>query len=104
MTTTMKPTNATSTLTMAEVRMLVRELNSDRERIARSLSLAAELPANDAAGTVERSQVRYEAVVAALERVADGTYGICTQCGESIPFGRLLVMPEVTHCVACHRA
>lgn len=104
MATTAKTTNATSSLTMAEVRWLVRELNSDRERIARALSLAADTPANDAAGTVERSQVRYEAVVAALERVADGSYGICERCGEHIPFGRLLVMPEVTHCVACQRA
>jgi DnaK suppressor protein len=37
----------------------------------------------------------------ALERLADGTYGICDQCGEEIGYARLQVLPEATRCVAC---
>ncbi|MCI0546348.1 MAG: TraR/DksA family transcriptional regulator [Candidatus Rokubacteria bacterium] len=37
----------------------------------------------------------------ALERLRDGEYGICGECGEPIAPARLRVMPEVTTCVRC---
>jgi DnaK suppressor protein len=37
----------------------------------------------------------------ALERVVDGTYGTCEECGEPIARARLVAMPEVTTCVGC---
>jgi len=37
----------------------------------------------------------------ALERVDDGDYGLCTECGEPIPARRLLAVPDATTCVAC---
>jgi DnaK suppressor protein len=37
----------------------------------------------------------------ALIRVADGEYGICTECATSIPRKRLLAIPDATTCVAC---
>ena len=37
----------------------------------------------------------------ALARLADGTYGSCTACGQSIPFERLEAIPEVRHCIGC---
>jgi len=39
----------------------------------------------------------------ALERVSDGTYGICESCSKSIPIARLDVLPYVTLCVDCAR-
>lgn len=45
--------------------------------------------------------VRREAVTKALDRLGAGTYGSCTRCAAPIPFGRLLAMPEVTHCLSC---
>ncbi len=39
----------------------------------------------------------------ALERVEEGTYGICESCGESIPVARLEVLPYATTCVSCAR-
>ena len=39
----------------------------------------------------------------ALERVSDGTYGICESCSKSIPLARLDVLPYVTLCVDCAR-
>jgi RNA polymerase-binding transcription factor DksA len=40
-------------------------------------------------------------VAAALTRLDAGEYGACMRCGEPIPYGRLLVMPEATHCLRC---
>ena len=37
----------------------------------------------------------------ALERLRDGEYGTCQECGEQIAPARLRVMPEVTTCVRC---
>lgn len=38
---------------------------------------------------------------AALQRIEDGTYGVCLACGDDIADGRLDLMPEATLCVAC---
>lgn len=37
----------------------------------------------------------------ALERMADGSYGLCGECGCAIPFQRLKAEPMTQHCVAC---
>jgi RNA polymerase-binding transcription factor DksA len=37
----------------------------------------------------------------ALERLRNGSYGSCVYCGNPIPAGRLLVIPETTHCLGC---
>ena len=37
----------------------------------------------------------------ALERLKEGEYGICEECGEAIAPARLKAMPEVTTCVRC---
>ena len=37
----------------------------------------------------------------ALERVADGTYGICEGCECEIPHARLEAKPSVSLCVSC---
>ena len=39
----------------------------------------------------------------ALEKIEQGTYGICESCGKSIPLARLDVLPYVTLCVDCAR-
>jgi len=38
-------------------------------------------------------------VVAALQRIEDGTYGRCVDCGKEIPAARLEVRPEAARCV-----
>ena len=40
-------------------------------------------------------------ITAALERIADGSYGICQNCGEQIGPARLEIVPEATRCVHC---
>ena len=38
---------------------------------------------------------------AALEKEAEGAYGICEVCGQPIDPDRLAIMPEATMCVKC---
>lgn len=40
-------------------------------------------------------------ISAALESIEIGSYGICTQCGELIPFLRLQAYPTAKRCTAC---
>jgi len=40
-------------------------------------------------------------IVAALERLDRGQYGMCAECGEAIAPARLQVLPEVQTCVRC---
>ena len=37
----------------------------------------------------------------ALERIENGTFGICDLCGKAIPKGRLTARPHARACVAC---
>tara|TARA_R100000908_G_scaffold59405_1_gene35912 strand:+ start:9603 stop:9953 length:351 start_codon:yes stop_codon:yes gene_type:complete len=37
----------------------------------------------------------------ALENAESEKFGICTKCGNEIPFGRLEYMPHTTRCVNC---
>ncbi len=37
-----------------------------------------------------------DALIAALGRIENGTYGICTKTGEKIPKGRLMAVPHAT--------
>ena len=38
-------------------------------------------------------------IVRALEKIEEGTYGVCDECGEEIPPPRLRIAPESTLCV-----
>jgi DnaK suppressor protein len=40
-------------------------------------------------------------VLAALNRMDDGNYGLCTDCGKPVPEGRLEARPEAARCVQC---
>lgn len=38
---------------------------------------------------------------ATLQRLDDGTYGVCESCGKPIPLKRLKALPHASRCVAC---
>lgn len=88
-------------LTMDEIRWLVSEMNTERGRLERSLAISEEDTSGGAVAVQAETAARRDVLMTALQRVRDGTYGVCERCGQCIPFDRLLVMPEVTHCVAC---
>lgn len=45
--------------------------------------------------------VRANRLAEALDRLRDGEYGVCQECGEPIAPARLKAMPEVMTCVRC---
>src|SRR5437899_10504482 len=44
---------------------------------------------------------RVNRITAALDRLNDGEYGTCVECGEKIAAARLRALPEVQSCVRC---
>jgi DnaK suppressor protein len=110
--------NATSSvppptrLTAAQQRELEAELRRELTALDRRLaserqSESAEpraVAAHDVAAVIRATDdtaARRDLVASALARFEAGTYGACSRCGEPIPYGRLLVMPEATHCLSC---
>ncbi len=53
------------------------------------------------ASNLTRHQLQLKVVEEALRKLDEGIYGICEDCGESIPTGRLNVMPFALRCVEC---
>jgi DnaK suppressor protein len=44
-----------------------------------------------------------DAVRDALERIDDGSFGVCVQCGQTIPTDRLQAIPYTRWCMECAR-
>ncbi len=70
--------------------------------------LDAEDPSTDSdAATVlilvQQAEARLRRIEEALDRLADGTYGYCTACGEGIPLIRLRALPAAANCIECSR-
>jgi RNA polymerase-binding transcription factor DksA len=42
-------------------------------------------------------------VLAALNRIDSGRYGMCTDCGTQLPLERLEILPQVGECLTCRR-
>jgi len=49
----------------------------------------------------ERERQKLRQIEEALERIEEGTFGNCDECGCKIPIGRLKIMPFTTVCVPC---
>jgi DnaK suppressor protein len=50
---------------------------------------------------LEAADSQRRQIKAALQRIEDGTYGTCTDCGTTISEARLAVRPEAARCVEC---
>lgn len=48
-----------------------------------------------------RESAELDAVDAALQRIANGTYGVCIDCGGAIAAPRLHAAPETLRCMGC---
>ena len=68
-----------------------REDSSAQNASARELEFALD----------DRETTELDAVEAALQRIAAGTYGQCADCGVDIPVERLRAAPEATRCITC---
>lgn len=49
----------------------------------------------------DRDALALSAVEAALQRLEQGRYGLCADCGEAIAPARLALSPIASRCVAC---
>lgn len=49
----------------------------------------------------DRERQKLHNIDEALLRIAEDEYGICEECDEDIPLGRLKVLPFTRHCVKC---
>ena len=88
-------------LTRAQLRELHTDLERERARHERALLLATGAATPGDMTGVERTQLRLDAVGAALRRIDEGSYGTCQLCGDPIPYPRLLVIPETAYCRGC---
>jgi DnaK suppressor protein len=71
-------------------------LNEDSDDIShREADREMDMTLND------RELAELGAVSAALRRLAEGRYGACVDCGESIAFDRLKAEPWALRCIAC---
>jgi len=50
---------------------------------------------------MESEEVTLELIETSLERIEDGTYGQCEECGVKIPKARLNAVPYASMCVKC---
>lgn len=103
-------------LLRAEARRLQTDIALDRQQLdgrADSLPPAfddgRDEPANDALRDVDVAEVARRStalaeVEAALQRVADGTFGVCLRCGEAIDSMRLQAAPHSSSCLQCQAA
>jgi DnaK suppressor protein len=69
------------------------------KRVGDGTSLAVERLTQVAAH--EQLLVQSEHVARALEKLDEGTYGVCDVCGAEIPDGRLEIHPWAVRCVGC---
>jgi DnaK suppressor protein len=93
----------------AELERMVRGLEEDQQHRAEeegdftqhdSGDMSQSLFNRELDATVEQTmEKRLGAVERALQKVEEGTYGLCDDTGEAIPKGRLEAMPEAIYTV-----
>ncbi len=72
----------------------IRELQALRE--------SSDMPLTEQTAQLIQRQIRLlNQLDAALNRIKDGTYGICRSCGERIESGRLEAVPHTQMCLSC---
>ncbi len=75
-----------------------RGFNADSKEMAKELEDAEVV---DALGNEARDQIAK--ISAALLRLDDGRYGICTECAEPISTDRMAAYPYADECIDCAR-
>ena len=84
-------------------RVLLEEQRADcvRQRQTALVETATSMPDPVAMLRAGSMLFTIDEIDAALDRIADGTYGRCTHCGIVIPIERLEFRPSASGCVAC---
>jgi DnaK suppressor protein len=77
-------------------RELMAQADSDFEGVASDL-----LEHEMVLGRIQDLESRLASIEHALQKVKQGTYGVCEWCGQPIDPARLEVVPETTLCIGC---
>lgn len=93
----------------AEDHELRQKLASDEVATEHAVVDGAESALSVEANLEVITQIQHErqemgAILAALDRITAGEYGLCTECGAPIGQRRLEVVPEASHCIDCQEA
>ncbi|HWI41623.1 MAG TPA: TraR/DksA family transcriptional regulator [Verrucomicrobiae bacterium] len=98
--------------------VLLRLKEETLQEIHKKMRSGSEVPTGDPSGDIydqassererelglllgDRDREKLRNIDEALLRVAEGEYGICEECEEEIPLGRLKAMPFARYCVKC---
>jgi DnaK suppressor protein len=102
-----------------EIKRLLLQMKEDTlKEINKTLKSTSELPTGEPSGDIydqasserdrelglllgDREREKLRNIEEALLRFQEGEYGICEECGDEIPTGRLKVMPFARYCVRC---
>ena len=87
------------------------------ERIIEYRELTKPIPPENAIGRVSRMDAinnrsvnqaalrqiekQHKNLLRALDRLKEDRFGLCHNCGDRIPMGRILLVPGATRCVRC---
>src|SRR5512137_829449 len=98
--------------------MLLKMKEETLKEINKAVKSGSDLPSGEPSGDIydqasserdrelgpllgDREREKLHAIDEALLRIREGEYGICEECEEEIPLGRLKAMPFARHCVRC---
>ena len=93
---------------MREVRVKIRDARADSilERDVLDQGESSEVEIQDAIGfaLIQMKAETLDKIDAALQRLAEGTYGDCVECGAEIAASRLWALPFAVRCRDCEEA
>jgi len=98
--------------------MLLKMKEETLKEINKAVKSGADLPTGEPSGDIydqasserdrelglilgDREREKLHNIDEALMKIEEGEYGICEECEEEIPVGRLKVMPFARYCVKC---
>ncbi len=98
--------------------MLLKMKEETLKEINRAVKSGSDLPSGEPSGDIydqasserdrelglllgDREREKLHNIEEALMKMEEGEYGICEECEEEIPIGRLKVMPFARYCVKC---
>lgn len=94
----------------SEIRSLHADLGEERERVALGERAAdtSDEALLDTLSAIDDALIRQNLqdvrdIAAARRRIAEGTYGVCTDCESDIGYERLLAYPTAKRCIDCQR-
>lgn len=104
---------------MDEIKAILLKMKEETlQEISKSLKSGSDMPNTEPSGDIydqasserdrelelllgDREREKLHNIDEALLKIKEGEYGICEECEEDIPLGRLKVMPFARYCVKC---